>query len=103
MGLTEERHPVITNVQTKSMALRSQLDAWDHRLPGTGHFDLKTRAVIAIRRDLSNYEVRTRVDCLIPNALVVLDLISRGSERDGIMTDVRIDAHRKTQDTRYAP
>ena len=32
--------------------LRSQLDAYDPNLPGTGVFDLKTRAVAAIRHDL---------------------------------------------------
>lgn len=31
--------------------LRSQLDAYDPKLPGTGVFDLKTRAVTAIRHD----------------------------------------------------
>lgn len=36
--------------------LRSQLDAYDPKLPGTGVFDLKTRAVAAIRHDLSYVE-----------------------------------------------
>ncbi|KJZ71754.1 hypothetical protein HIM_08839 [Hirsutella minnesotensis 3608] len=36
--------------------LRSQLDAHDPRLPGTGMFDLKTRAVVAIRMDVQGYE-----------------------------------------------
>ena len=36
--------------------MRSQLDAHDPRLPGTGMFDLKTRAVISIRMDVTNYE-----------------------------------------------
>ena len=36
--------------------LRSQLDAHDPRLPGTGMFDLKTRAVVSIRMDTSGYE-----------------------------------------------
>lgn len=35
--------------------MRSQLDAHDPRLPGTGMFDLKTRAVISIRMDIENY------------------------------------------------
>jgi hypothetical protein len=35
--------------------LRSQLDAYDPRLPGTGVFDLKTRAVFPIRMDAANY------------------------------------------------
>lgn len=36
--------------------LRSQLDSYDPKLPGTGVFDLKTRAVAAIRHDLSFVE-----------------------------------------------
>ncbi|KAM0435362.1 hypothetical protein ACHAPT_003456 [Fusarium lateritium] len=36
--------------------LRSQLDAYDPRLPGTGMFDLKTRAVVSIRMDVGGYE-----------------------------------------------
>lgn len=36
--------------------MRSQLDAHDPRVPGTGMFDLKTRAVISIRMDTSAYE-----------------------------------------------
>lgn len=35
--------------------MRSQLDAQDPRLPGTGVFDIKTRAVFPIRIDLNNY------------------------------------------------
>ncbi|AGO11795.1 AaceriADR023Cp [[Ashbya] aceris (nom. inval.)] len=35
-----------------SFLLRSQLDAHDPKLPGTGVFDLKTRAVAAVRHDL---------------------------------------------------
>lgn len=46
--------------------MRSQLDAHDPRLPGTGMFDLKTRAVVSIRMDATEYEkgmgyeIRTR-------------------------------------------
>lgn len=36
--------------------MRSQLDAYDPRLPGTGMFDLKTRAVVSIRMDTKNFE-----------------------------------------------
>ncbi|BAO41068.1 putative mitochondrial translation system component PET127 [Kluyveromyces marxianus DMKU3-1042] len=36
--------------------LRSQLDAYEPNLPGTGVFDLKTRAVAAIRHDLCHVE-----------------------------------------------
>lgn len=42
--------------QVGSFLLRSQLDAYDSKLPGTGVFDLKTRAVAAIRHDLSFVE-----------------------------------------------
>lgn len=44
--------------------MRSQLDAQDKRLPGTGVFDLKTRAVVTVRMDVqghakgSSYEIR---------------------------------------------
>lgn len=46
--------------------MRSQLDAYDPRLPGTGMFDLKTRAVVSIRMDAQDfqrglgYEIRHR-------------------------------------------
>ncbi|KAK5778638.1 hypothetical protein RI543_004309 [Arxiozyma heterogenica] len=33
--------------------IRSQLDAYGNRLPGSGIFDLKTRAVVSVRHDLS--------------------------------------------------
>ncbi|KAI9683196.1 MAG: hypothetical protein M1829_005987 [Trizodia sp. TS-e1964] len=36
--------------------MRSQLDAYDNRLPGTGMFDLKTRSVIPIRMEARNYK-----------------------------------------------
>ncbi|KAK2603472.1 hypothetical protein QQS21_004332 [Conoideocrella luteorostrata] len=36
--------------------MRSQLDAYDPRLPGSGVFDLKTRAVVSIRMDVKGYE-----------------------------------------------
>lgn len=37
--------------------MRAQLDAHDPRLPGTGMFDLKTRAVVSVRMDTQNYEL----------------------------------------------
>ncbi|KAF8427298.1 mitochondrial protein Pet127-domain-containing protein [Tirmania nivea] len=37
--------------------MRSQLDAYDPRLPGTGMFDLKTRAVVAVRMDVENFHI----------------------------------------------
>ncbi|KAJ3492829.1 hypothetical protein NLG97_g5122 [Lecanicillium saksenae] len=36
--------------------MRSQLDAHDPRLPGTGVFDLKTRAVVTVRMDVTDHE-----------------------------------------------
>ena len=42
--------------QSNKFALRSQLDCFDSRLPGTGVFDIKTRAVMTIRHDLLNFE-----------------------------------------------
>ena len=44
--------------------MRSQLDGIDNRLPGTGVFDIKTRAVVPIRQDLMNHEVRCNVGLL---------------------------------------
>jgi len=37
--------------------MRSQLDGIDSRLPGTGVFDIKTRAAVPIRQDLMNHPV----------------------------------------------
>ncbi|KZT23423.1 Pet127-domain-containing protein [Neolentinus lepideus HHB14362 ss-1] len=42
--------------KSRRMVMRSQLDCMDPRLPGTGIFDLKTRAAISIRMDQYNYE-----------------------------------------------
>ncbi|KAG9127472.1 hypothetical protein FRC07_013281 [Ceratobasidium sp. 392] len=42
---------------SNSMVLRSQLDCMDSRLPGTGVFDLKTRAAISVRQDVWNVEI----------------------------------------------
>lgn len=36
--------------------MRSQLDAYDPRLPGSGMFDLKTRAVVTVRMNAQNAE-----------------------------------------------
>lgn len=36
--------------------MRAQLDCHDPRLPGTGVFDLKTRAALPVRMDLMNYQ-----------------------------------------------
>ncbi|KAI9677654.1 MAG: hypothetical protein M1817_006609 [Caeruleum heppii] len=55
---TEEREsPESFHYSTMGdLLMRSQLDAHDERLPGTGMFDLKTRAVVSIRMDVNNYE-----------------------------------------------
>lgn len=37
--------------------MRSQLDCQDDRLPGSGVFDIKTRACLPIRHDRANYLV----------------------------------------------
>ncbi|KAK5148414.1 hypothetical protein LTR04_000655 [Oleoguttula sp. CCFEE 6159] len=54
----EERHgPEAYHYSTMGdFLMRSQLDAYDPRLPGTGMFDLKTRAVVSIRMDTISYE-----------------------------------------------
>lgn len=46
--------------------MRSQLDCYDPRLPGTGVFDIKTRAALPIRMDLMNWEVRS-AEVFIPH------------------------------------
>ena len=43
----------------RDFLMRSQLDAYDPRLPGNGTFDLKTRAVVAIRMSASDYQSMT--------------------------------------------
>lgn len=40
-----------------NILMRSQLDAYDARLPGTGIFDIKTRSVVSIRADVENYKL----------------------------------------------
>lgn len=42
--------------KSDNFLMRSQLDCVDPRLPGTGVFDMKTRACMAIRMDLLNFE-----------------------------------------------
>lgn len=43
-------------------ALRSQIDCYDPRLPGTGVFDVKTRAVCAIRHDIGYAQIKEGSD-----------------------------------------
>ncbi len=45
------------STQSENFVMRSQLDCHDDRLPGTGVFDIKTRAAISIRLDCLNYKV----------------------------------------------
>ncbi|KAF9572914.1 hypothetical protein EC968_009220 [Mortierella alpina] len=54
---TEREQPEAFNyISVDSFLLRSQLDCEDPRLPGKT-FDLKTRAAVAIRLDVHNYEL----------------------------------------------
>jgi Mitochondrial protein Pet127 len=52
--------------QSGTMLMRSQLDCHDARLPGTGVFDLKTRACLTVRMDVKHpeqgcdYEITSR-------------------------------------------
>lgn len=43
----------------RDFLMRSQLDAYDPRLPGNGTFDLKTRAVVSIRMESKDFEPMT--------------------------------------------
>jgi hypothetical protein len=57
--ITEEERNELESFHYTTMGdflMRSQLDAFDSRLPGTGMFDLKTRAVVSVRVDAENYE-----------------------------------------------
>lgn len=42
--------------KSEKFVMRSQLDCVDRRLPGTGVFDIKTRACLPIRMDIMNWE-----------------------------------------------
>jgi len=61
----EPKREAYRYAKSDKFVLRSQLDCFDHRLPGTGVFDIKTRAVMTIRHDLFNssenagYQIRT--------------------------------------------
>ncbi|TGO92445.1 hypothetical protein BPOR_0003g00430 [Botrytis porri] len=57
-SITEDQRNEVESFHYTTMGdflMRSQLDAHDPRLPGSGMFDLKTRAVISIRMDIENY------------------------------------------------
>lgn len=80
--------------------MRSQLDAFDARLPGTGMFDLKTRAVVSVRMDTQKvergmgYEIKTRQGAwesyereyydMIRSAMLKYSLQVRMGRMDGI-------------------
>lgn len=49
--------------------MRSQLDGHDERLPGSGIFDVKTRATASVRFDIENHEVRFTRASLEPSLL----------------------------------
>ncbi|KAH9065355.1 mitochondrial protein Pet127-domain-containing protein [Lactarius vividus] len=52
----ESKREAYRYAKSDKFMLRSQLDCVDHRLPGTGVFDIKTRGVMTIRHDLLNFE-----------------------------------------------
>lgn len=53
----KERELNVSQYQGSSLLMRSQLDCHDDRLPGSGTFDIKTRAAVVIRHDRANYGV----------------------------------------------
>jgi hypothetical protein len=54
--MTEKEANVYHYAKMNDFIMRSQLDCIDERLPGTGTFDLKTRAVSAVRFDIAKVE-----------------------------------------------
>lgn len=58
--------------------MRSQLDCYDPRLPGSGVFDIKTRAAMPIRLDIMNYEVRIAPYGSCETLLNILDRQTQG-------------------------
>lgn len=52
----DSRREAYRYAMSDSVVMRSQLDCIDPRLPGTGVFDIKTRAAVPIRLDILNYE-----------------------------------------------
>lgn len=60
--VSEEQRTAPESYQYTTMRdflMRSQLDAYDPRLPGNGTFDLKTRAVVSVRHAADNHEPMT--------------------------------------------
>ncbi|EIN12750.1 Pet127-domain-containing protein [Punctularia strigosozonata HHB-11173 SS5] len=52
----DDRREAYRYAKSSTFVMRSQLDCQDRRLPGTGVFDIKTRAALPIRLDIMNYE-----------------------------------------------
>ncbi|KAK7056724.1 hypothetical protein VNI00_002441 [Paramarasmius palmivorus] len=52
----EETREAYRYSKSNKFVMRSQLDCHDSRLPGTGVFDIKTRACMPIRMDILNFE-----------------------------------------------
>lgn len=60
--VTEDQRTAPESYQYTTMRdflMRSQLDAYDPRLPGNGAFDLKTRAVVSVRMAADDHEPMT--------------------------------------------
>ncbi|KAG1761033.1 mitochondrial protein Pet127-domain-containing protein, partial [Suillus occidentalis] len=55
-GEEDKRREAYRYAKSNRFLMRSQLDCVDSRLPGTGVFDVKTRAAVPIRLDLLNFE-----------------------------------------------
>ncbi|KAG2336896.1 Pet127-domain-containing protein [Suillus weaverae] len=55
-GEEDRRREAYRYAKSDRFLTRSQLDCVDPRLPGTGVFDVKTRAAVPIRLDLLNFE-----------------------------------------------
>ncbi|TFK73566.1 Pet127-domain-containing protein [Pluteus cervinus] len=52
----DNRREAYRYAKSDRIVMRSQLDCQDRRLPGTGVFDIKTRACLPIRLDILNFE-----------------------------------------------
>jgi hypothetical protein len=65
--------------------MRSQLDGVDERLPGSGTFDIKTRATVSIRMDQENVAVR-------PFSLLFFPFLveSLTPDHDGLISVLRL-------------
>lgn len=55
-SIRERENNVYHYAKLENFIMRSQLDCQDKRLPGNGTFDLKTRAVSAVRHDIAKVE-----------------------------------------------